>query len=194
MTNTPGIVGVGIVHDSPTISHDLLSMPPRVVVDIRRIAKTLGHICRWRGSCSRFYSVAHHSVWVSDLLMRTNGPLAAMLGLLHDASEAFLCDIPRPLKVVCKFDTRPYQYVENSIQGEILNTLLPCLPGGFEVGEAVKDADDMALAVEAHELMRGLKLPGLPEQKDWPKKLPLRTDSDSGSTFLRRYKRLRAML
>lgn len=61
---------------------------------IEDIARSLSMQCRYAGHVKRFYSVAEHSVHVSYAV-----PPADMLwGLLHDATEAYLIDIPRPIK------------------------------------------------------------------------------------------------
>lgn len=65
-------------------------------VDIDDIAHALSMQCRYGGHTSRFYSVAEHCCYVSDYC-----PYDIKLwGLLHDASEAYLVDIPRPVKVL----------------------------------------------------------------------------------------------
>jgi hypothetical protein len=66
-------------------------------IDIRDIAHALGHLCRFAGHCSRFYSVAEHSVHVARVLRERDEHLARW-GLLHDAHEAYVVDIPSPLK------------------------------------------------------------------------------------------------
>jgi len=75
-------------------------MSPRAAeVDIDDIAHSLSLQCRYAGHCLRFYSVAEHSVHVANWLRQQElPPRTVMQGLLHDASEAYLVDVPRPVK------------------------------------------------------------------------------------------------
>lgn len=70
-------------------------LDPRVdEIDIRDIAHSLSLQCRYNGHCKQFYSVAEHSVHVCMATSKPN----QLTALLHDATEAYLCDLPRPVK------------------------------------------------------------------------------------------------
>lgn len=78
-------------------------MDPRAdEVFIEDIAHSLSLQCRYAGHCLRFYSVAEHSVLIARHLAAKHAPEVALWGLLHDASEAYLVDVPRPVKPYLK--------------------------------------------------------------------------------------------
>lgn len=63
------------------------------------ISHALSNSCRYGGHCPRFYSVAEHSCFVADLMELDGRPIEYLrVGLLHDAEEAYLTDIPTPIK------------------------------------------------------------------------------------------------
>jgi hypothetical protein len=64
-------------------------------IRILDIAHHLSRICRYTGAIiPEHYSVAEHSVHVSYMVPHEH----ALAGLLHDAPEAYLNDLSRPLK------------------------------------------------------------------------------------------------
>jgi len=67
-------------------------------ISIEDIAHSLSMQCRYNGHCNNFYSVAEHSLLLSYLV----DPEYALDALLHDSSEAYLADIPRPIKPFLK--------------------------------------------------------------------------------------------
>lgn len=114
-------------------------------VDIRDIAHALSMQCRYAGHCRRFYSVAEHSVLIARWLVGKNKP-AAIYGLLHDASEAYLCDVPRPVK---PFLTG-YQAAESKVQAAVWARF-----GLYAAVPAIaKEADDRILADELVNMTR----------------------------------------
>ena len=121
-------------------------------VDVRDIAHALAHVCRFGGHTKDFVSVAQHSVLVS----RAVPPAHALLGLLHDASEAYVGDIPSPWKANLRFATEdgeviPFREAEGRIQQAIFSAL--AVPAGEAGWKAVKHADAVLLAAEARDLM-----------------------------------------
>jgi hypothetical protein len=66
---------------------------------IEDIAHALSMQCRFAGHCNQFYSVAEHSFAITCWLLDQGcTPEVALWALLHDASEAYLTDVPRPVK------------------------------------------------------------------------------------------------
>lgn len=71
-------------------------------VVIEDIAHALSMLCRYNGHCRCFYSVAEHSVHVAAYMAKT--PIGQydrdlqLAALLHDAAEAYLADVPSPIK------------------------------------------------------------------------------------------------
>lgn len=61
---------------------------------IEDIAHSLANQCRFGGHTQRRFSIAQHSIMVADRLPKEH----RLAGLLHDASEAYLLDIPTPVK------------------------------------------------------------------------------------------------
>lgn len=63
---------------------------------IEDIAHSLSMQCRYNGHCIRFASVAEHCVILCEAFGWGNEDAYALL--MHDASEAYLSDLPRPIK------------------------------------------------------------------------------------------------
>lgn len=113
-------------------------------ISIEDVAHALSHICRYGGHCDPFYSVAQHSVHVSYL-----APAAkAKLALLHDATEAYVGDMVRPLK----YALPAYQTVEDGVWKAVAKRF--SLPPEKPTSDVdIKLADDVALMTERRDVM-----------------------------------------
>jgi len=104
---------------------------------IHDIAVGLANQCRFAGHVTKWISVARHSLNVCELVQDPNLKLAA---LLHDASEAYLLDMPSPIKALLPH----YKALEENMMRVIAKKY------GFEypLHPLVKMADRNALEAE----------------------------------------------
>lgn len=110
-------------------------------VDVADIAHALALKCRFAGHCKAFYSVAQHSVLVSTVVPEEE----ALWGLLHDAAEAYLADLPRPVKA----ETPAFRDAE----GRIMRAVAERFGLAWPEPEGVKLADAVLLVTEQRDLM-----------------------------------------
>ncbi len=93
-------------------------VPDSNLLCIEDIAHSLSMVNRFAGHTCEPRSVATHSIDVCSLLARRGYSTATqLLGLLHDASEAFLNDIATPVKQSDVF--KQYRIAEQLLQGVI---------------------------------------------------------------------------
>jgi len=117
-------------------------------VTIRDIAHALSNICRFNGHSLSHCSVAQHSVLVSKIVT----PDKALAGLLHDAAEAYVCDMPVPLKRCAGLGVL-HEEIESRVQ-MVIAIKFGLRPEEFSCDE-VKNADLTALATECRDFMGG---------------------------------------
>lgn len=110
-------------------------------IEICDIAHALSNLCRYAGHCRQFYSVAQHSVLVSHAVPRED----ALWGLLHDASEAYLADVPRPVK--------PFLPGYAEAEARVMAAVCARFRLPLEMPESVAHADKAILADEMAQLM-----------------------------------------
>lgn len=154
--------------------------PASSAFTIDDVAHGLGNICRYSGQCTRFYSVAEHSLLVSETAIGFE-----FEALLHDAAEAFLGDITRPLKQMLP----DYKRIEIEVERAILDRFGVSWP----LPPQIKRADLRVLAAEQKQIMpegtdgwvRGQKVEPAPVRV---RHLP---PEEAKKAFLARYEALR---
>lgn len=110
-------------------------------VCIEDIAHALSMKCRYSGHCRQFYSVAQHSVLLSREVHSSN----ALWALLHDATEAYLPDVPRPVKP----KLAGFAEIEACVEAAIAEHFGLTLP----IPAEVKHWDTVILGQEKRDLM-----------------------------------------
>ena len=134
--------------------HYLNPQPEEICIE--DIAHALALTCRFGGHCKTFYSVADHSIHVGELLQYR----WRRAGLLHDAHEAYLHDILRPIKA----DIPVYGQIANRVQ-EVIDRKFGTYAAATEYRSAIKEADNIMLAMEARDLMANTTR--IPAFKGW---------------------------
>ncbi len=127
-------------------------------IDIHDIAHALGHLCRFTGHTKEFYSVAEHCVNCADLVLALIPPdefatltteqkrMLQLEALLHDAAEAYIGDVSRPLKSMLN----SYKALEKIWEPIIAEAF--SIRGGKTVN-AVADVDHVMNVTEFRHLM-----------------------------------------
>ncbi len=116
-------------------------------IAIEDIAHSLSKLCRANGHYPDFYSVAAHCINCYDeACARSETPRIKMACLLHDAAEAYISDIPRPVKK----DLSGVDEIEDRLLNMIYEKFLGSVLTEYE-REMVKTIDDAMLYYEFYE-------------------------------------------
>lgn len=161
----PDLAGVALGDRGPAMwtgSGFLHILDPRPEeIHLEDIARNLSRIPRFGGATDPkrpAWSVAEHSVLCARLAARLgHGPAVERAALMHDAAEAYLGDVVRPLKSVLPEFCR--------IEGRLLRVIADRfgLAWSSLTAPAVKEIDNLACATEAAALLPGApEFPGLP--------------------------------
>jgi 5'-deoxynucleotidase YfbR-like HD superfamily hydrolase len=136
--------------DNPTVDE----------ISIRDIAHQLSFSCRYTGATSIFYSVGEHSLLVDSILVNLGiiDPKVRLEGLLHDAAEAYLPDVPSPIKHLLLPDFVKLEKKYLKVIGKKFKVQLEPKPA------IVDKADKIALAMEYRDLRTKIYDWGLTEK------------------------------
>ena len=160
--------------------HIDLPNPNPEAIAIGDIALGLSRECRFSGQTRSFYSVAQHSVLTSLIVPQE----FALEALLHDATEAYLLDLPSPLKRLVPGYARIEQVFDR--------VLRKCFGLPEEMSPPVHQADRILLATEKRDLMPDDRTPWpiLEGVEPLPERIVPWTPERSMGLFLRRFAEL----
>jgi uncharacterized protein len=129
-----------------------VSNPNPSDIVIEDIAWALSRMPRFSGHSIPYmpYSVAQHCIQVAEEL-KPHGARIQLLGLLHDAAEAYINDLPSPVKHIPEIHA-VIKKLEDSLMAAIYTSLEINAPT-VEEEEIVKVADKTQQAVEAYNFM-----------------------------------------
>ena len=139
--------------------------PDQVCLD--DIVHALARTNRWGGNIEPVsYSVAQHSLVVAQAVRL---PQSRVHALLHDAAEAYIGDLPTPFKLWIADAGADILGLEMRILYGAIFPALGVEPPSPEIARDVHDADQVALATEFRDIVKG-------RHADWsPKAPPLKT-------------------
>ena len=146
-----------LTHDAWMQTHaglafDLLTPTPAMVRP-GDVAHALARVNRFGGHTTRPLSVAQHSLIVAEIMASGLGvanPTLLLQGLVHDAPEAYVGDLPSPLKALLP------EYQE--IEARVWRACAPRFHVPEALDEAVKQADRLACRAEAHAFLQAAPL------------------------------------
>ena len=156
-------------------------LEPRIDhVAIEDIAHGLAYQCRFNGQTQEFYSVAQHSLIVATLVPAD----LRLAALLHDAAEAYLGDMVKPLKVLLP--------AFSAIEDEVSAIIATAFGLDFSDYGPIKRADLIALATEKRDLMPHSteRWAYLDDIRPLPQRIVSMSPGQAKQEFLREFARL----
>jgi hypothetical protein len=142
---------IGIIRTFTGVDFNVFKPKPEDMC-IEDIAHALSNQCRFGGHTVRFYSVAEHCIKCAEMIDSEH----ALAALLHDASEAYLVDIPSPLKVAMP------EYIEN--EAEVMRVISEKFGFEWPLNNMVKQVDRAMLGLEWNNLMVASKWITMPSE------------------------------
>lgn len=119
-----------------------IEAPNPDTIDIHDIAHALSFICRGCGNTRIFFPVARHCVYCAEeAAARGYSDTVVLACLLHDASEAYMMDLPKPIKDNLLPQYRVYE-----------NAMLDCIYRKF-LGRTLTEEEAELVALVDHDLL-----------------------------------------
>ena len=162
--------------------------PDKELICIQDIAHALSMICRGNGHVSTFWSVGEHCICCAkEALERGYSSQLALACLLHDASECYMSDVPRPLKQ----EMETYNAIENHLLQVIYQKFLGRVLS-VEEERLLKEIDDDLLWYDLDVLLEE-KQAGEPPKLHFKLDYTVRPFQEVEQEYLELFERIRNM-
>lgn len=155
--------------------------PKAETVCLEDIAHGLANTCRFGGQCAHYYSVAEHAVYCALYAKNHGWTTREQLACLHhDDAEAYLGDIPRPMKSLLG---QAYKSMTDRMDAAVITALK--LPFGVEElhGPEVREADNFLLMSEARALLPSQGRGWGGQACNWELDMEVKSDTPDDWTF-----------
>lgn len=156
--------------------------PRPEMIDRRDLAMRLTREGRWAHNTWWHLSVAQHSLLVANAIAE---PGWRVYGLLHDAAEAFVRDLPTPFKLWLAKEGADVSGLEHRILNLAIYPHFDLPPPSHEIAQAVDIADARALATEFRDVVKGKGEAWRPRAEPFPQPVVNRPRLDWEDQFLR---------
>jgi uncharacterized protein len=131
-----------------------LDDPRPADIRLEDIAGALAEICRFGAQTKQFYSVAQHALLVRRLVLDAGHDDLELIALHHDSHEAFVGDLPTPLKRRIDSATPTYRELCARLDRAIAASIGVSWPRSDSPSWVpVREADELALRIEAAVLL-----------------------------------------
>lgn len=150
----PDVSSLNVWLDTASGGRICLTNPQSEDVVLDDIVNGLAYTCRFGGQSTKFFSVAQHALLVEEIISRQGHSELALAALHHDSHEAYLCDMPSPIKRILRATGQFGAYAAlQQMLDDAISTAFRLTNVDEDAAATIKQADLIAFEIEARHLL-----------------------------------------